>query len=851
MSAFRDQLLQDLRYAGRIMAAQPLFTAMAALSLALGIGANTAIYSFMDAILMRALPVQNPESLVVFNWHAKERPPVIHSSSGSQWHEPRLGLTSGNMPYGFFEEVRAARPVFSSVFGFAGAGTVNAQIRGQADLARTQYVSGDFFSGLGVPPAAGRLIDPADDREGAPLTAAISHGYAQRRFGDPAKAVGQRMLINGNPFTIAGVTAPEFFGVNPAGAQDIYVPMHTSILLESIFGPRNPRAKFTANTYYWIQMMARLRPGVSRERAEAAMVPLFRNFADSAAVNAREHANLPLLILKEGAGGLDFLRRQYSKPLYVLMTLVALILAIACANIANLLLARATARRREMALRLSLGAGRMRVVRQLLTESVTLGMLGGALGVVVAKWGIGALTLLLANGQENFTLHAALNWHVLALTVGLSVATGMFFGLAPALQSTQVDLVSALKQTRSGDRTRRLHRRIRLSLSQALAVAQIAISLLLLVAAGLFVRTLGNLHSVALGFNRENLLLATLNARQAGYQDAALMRFYDGLRNQLRGIPGVRAVTLSNYAMVSNSENSTDVHIPGQSGPNPGTDVLNVGPRFFSTMQIPIVLGHEIEERDAIGSTPVAVVNEIFAHRYFGADNPVGRHFILGGGAFQIDFEILGVSRTARLVSLKDEISPTIYVAYNQNPRQSLGSIVYEIRAAGDPAGLSAAVRRIVREADPRVPISSLITQERVIEQTIGQERTFAMLCTCFAVLAALIAFVGLYGLMAYSVARRTNEIGIRMALGAERRRLMWMVLREVLAMAVLGLAIGLPIALAATRFVGSFLFQMRPNDPIALTAAAVALLAASVLAGYGPAWRASRIDPWTALRDE
>ncbi len=849
MHVIRDQFVQDLRYAARVMAAQPLFTAMAALSLALGIGANTAIYSFMDAILMRALPVQDPQSLIVFNWHANKRPPVIHSSSGSQWEEPRLGLTSGNMPYGFFEEVRSDKAVFASVFGFSNGGALNAQIHGQADLAPTQYVTGDFFAGLGVPPAAGRLIDPADDREGAPLVATISYGYAQRRFGEPSKAVGQTMLINGNPFTIVGVAAPEFFGVNPAGAQDVYVPMHSSILLESIYGG-NSRAKYTEATYYWIQMMARLRPGVSRQRAEAAMVPVFQHFADSAAVNAREHANLPLLILKEGAGGLDFLRRQYSKPLYILMTLVALILAIACANIANLLLARAAARQREMALRLSLGAGRLRVVRQLLTESVALAMLGGALGVAFAKWGIGALTLLLANGRENFTLHAALNWHVLALTVGLSVATGALFGLAPALQSTKVDLVSALKQTRSGGAGRSFHRGLRFNLSQALAVAQIAISLLLLVAAGLFVRTLGNLHSVALGFNRENLLLVSLNARQAGYQDAALMRFYDNLLGQFGAIPGVRSATLSNYAMVSQSLNSTDVTIPGVTAPNSGTDVLNVGPRFFSTMQIPILLGHEIEDRDAAGSTPVAVINEVFARKYLVGQNPIGRHFVLGGGKNRIDFQIIGVAKTALLVSLKDEVDPTVYVSYNQNPRQSL-SMVYELRAGGDPTGLAASVRRIVREADPRIPISSLRTEDRVIEQTIGQERTFATLCTCFAVLAAIIAFVGLYGLMAYSVARRTNEIGIRMALGAERRRLMWMVLREVLAMALLGLAIGLPAALAGTRYVASFLFQMKPNDPISLAAASAALLAASVLAGYGPAWRASRVDPWTALRDE
>jgi macrolide transport system ATP-binding/permease protein len=851
MVAFWETFVQDVRYALRTLAAQPLFAIMATLSLALGIGANTAIYSFMDAILMRALPVPDPQSLIVFNWHAKDRPPVVHSSSGSQWFDSHTGLTSGNMPYAFFEGVRDSNPVFSSVFGFSSAGgSLNVQLHGQADLARGQLVTGGFFNGVGVPPAAGRLIDATDDREGAPLTVVISYGYAQRRFGNVAKALGQTLLINGNSFTVTGVTAPEFFGVNPAGAQDLYLPMHASILLEAISGG-DPREKYTEGNYYWVQMMARLRPGISRQQAEAALAPVFQHFVESTAATDKERTNLPLLLLQDGAGGLDFLRRQYSKPLYVLMTLVALILAIACANIANLLLARAAGRRREMALRLSLGAGRVRVVRQLLTESILLGSLGGLLGLVLAKWGIGALTALLANGQENFTLHAELNWHVLALTVALSVATGALFGLAPALQSTRVDLVSALKQTRSGARKIRIHSGLRLSLSQALAVAQIAISLLLLVAAGLFVHTLNNLNSVSLGFNRENVLLATLNARQAGYKDDALVRFYDTLQTGFRGIPGVRAVTLSNYAIVSNSFSSTGVTIPGQTDPNAGSAVLNVGPGFFSTMQIPIVLGREIDRRDVSGNAPKAVVNEIFAKKYFAAESPLGRHFLLGGRANHVDFEIIGVAKTARLSSLKDEISPAAYVPYSQFRRQSLGTMVYEIRAAGDPLTLAAGVRRLVREADPRIPISSIVTQERVIDETIGQERTFATLCTCFALLAALIAFVGLYGMMAYSVAQRTNEIGIRMALGAQRRRLLWVVLREVLALALLGLAIGAPAALATTRFVQSFLFQMKPNDPLALTGAAVILLAAAVLAGYGPAWRASRIDPWMALRDE
>ncbi|HEY1338600.1 MAG TPA: ABC transporter permease, partial [Bryobacteraceae bacterium] len=789
--------MQDVRYALRTMRAHPLFTAMAALSLALGIGANTAIYSFMDAILLRALPVQDPGSLIVFNWHSKAHPPVAHNFSGSTWNDPHTGYASGNFPYAVFELMRARSDVFSSVFGFSGAGRLNIQIHGQADLAVGQFVSGRFFSGLGVPPAAGRLIADDDDPAGGSSVAVASYGYAQRRFGDPSKAVDQSILINDNPFTIIGVAAPDFYGVNPGGAQDLFLPMHTSLLLERIFGA--DQTKYSQPNYYWIQMIGRLRPGVSRQQAQAALAPAFRQFVESTATTDKERADLPALLLEDGAGGLDTLRRQYSKPLYVLMTLVGLILAIACANIANLLLARAAGRRREIAVRLSLGAGRARLIRQLLTESVLLAGIGGVLGLAFAKWGIGALTLLIANGRDSFTLHAALNWHVLAVTVGLSVATGVLFGLAPALQSTRVDLVSALKQTRAGEP--RLHRRLRLSLGQTLAVAQIAISLLLLVAAGLFVRTLINLNSIALGFNRENLLLVQLSARQAGYKDEALVRFYRDLETRLAAIPGVRSASLSNYAMVSGSQNTSSVSIGGRQGKR-DTAILTVGPGYLGVMQIPLLLGRDLGERDFTSPAHVAVVTELFARTFFDTDNPLGRHFSIGG-KIPIDFEIVGVAKTTRFQSLKYQTPPLIFVPFSQNPNQILSQVVFTLRTAGDPLSMANAVRDVVRQADSRIPILSISTQSRVIDQTIGQERTFATLCTCFAVLAVLIACVGLYGMMAHSVARRTNEIGLRMALGADRRRLVWMVLREVAIMAIAGLAIGLPVALALSKLVG------------------------------------------------
>jgi macrolide transport system ATP-binding/permease protein len=545
---FFEQLWQDLRYAFRTLKGNRLFTALAVLSLALGIGANTAIYSFMDAILLRALPVADPESLVVLNWHAKpyqRRGFVMHGMSGSTFDDPKLGVTSGIFPYPAFELFEKNNPVFSTVIAYHRSRALNVTVKGQADLASGEYVSGDYFRGLGVPPAAGRLIGPTDDRVGAPSVAMVSFAFSQRRFGGPANAAGQSILINNLPFVVAGVTPPGFFGVDPAAAPDVYLPMHSDLVVSGgdQFGSRG--AEYLDQNYYWIQVMGRLRPGVNRTQAEATLAPGFHQWVESTAHTDVERANLPELKVDPGAAGLDSLRRRYSKPLYVLMTMVALILAIACANAANLLLARAAARRREIALRLSVGAGRFRVVRQLLTESVLLASLGGALGVLFAIWGIRFLTLLLGNGKANFTLHAELNWHVLAVAILLSLLTGVLFGLAPAMQSTRVDVVSAMKETRAGELGRR-HSGRRVSLSEVLVVGQIALSLLMLVAAGLFVRTLANLQSIDLGFNRENVLLFDLNARQAGYEATQTAAFYGDLLKKFQAIPGVGDATLSN-----------------------------------------------------------------------------------------------------------------------------------------------------------------------------------------------------------------------------------------------------------------------------------------------------------------
>jgi predicted permease len=714
-------------------------------------------------------------------------------------------------------------------------------VKGEAQPAAAYYVSGDFFRGLGIPAASGRLIDTSDDRVGAPAAAVLSMGYCQRRFGTPTDAVGQTILIDNAPFTVTGVTRAGFFGVDPGAAPDVYLPLRALTLFDD-----DAARMFAGQNYYWLQIMGRLRPGVRLEQAQAALAGPFAQWVAPTATNDRERANLPVLRLENGGAGLDSLRRAYTKPLYVLLAMVGLILALACANTANLLLARAAARRREMAVRLAIGAGRGRLVRQLLTESVLLASLGGGLGIVIAVWGIRVLTRLLANGQEGFTLHPELNWNVLLVTLGLSLLCGVLFGLAPALQSTRPALMPAIKEPTAGG-TRFARNMPRLRLTHALVVAQIAITLLLLVAAGLFVRTLSNLQSIPLGFARENVLLFDVNAPAAGYPDVKAAAFYDDLRRRLSDLPGVHDATMSHVSLIR-AGSAVPITVNGQPAPR-GYRVLRTGPRFFATMEIPLLQGRPIDDRDRQGAPPVAVLSARFARIAFGGENPVGRRITVAlRGQPSRDLEIVGVAAEARYGGLKHETPPVVYLPYVQFPAEKM---TFALRTAADPLLYADAVRQIVREADGRVAVTNLKTQAADIDQTINQEIVFARLCSAFAVLALVIACVGLYATMAYTVARRTSEIGIRVVLGAQTAVITWMVMREVCVLAVVGLAISLPIALATSRFVESFLFAMQPNDPRALAAAVAILLTAAFAAGYGPARRASRVDPIVALRHD
>jgi macrolide transport system ATP-binding/permease protein len=856
-----EQLIQDVRYGWRSILRNPAFPILAALSLALGIGANTAIFSFMDAVLMRSLPVADPASLVVLKWHlpGKKRldDSVLHNMSGQIYDDPKTGSTSTVFPFPAFEQLRKSSGVLSVLFAYSPARKLNVMAQDQAEVTAGEWVSGEYFRGLGITPAAGRLIDGGDDRAGAPAVAVLSYGFAQKRFGGPAGATGRTVLINNIPFTTIGVAPAGFFGVDPSKAPDVYLPFHADLLLNT-----GPGDHYVDAHYYWTEMMGRLRSGVTIAQARAALASAFDTWVAATANNERERRNLPEFLLQEGTGGLDSLRREYSQPLHILLAMVGLILAIACANIANLLLARAAARRREMAVRLSIGAGRWRVIRQLLTESLLLCLLGGTAGMFIAVWGIRFLTNVLAAGSTPFPVRAELNSGVLTAGSVLTVITGLLFGLAPALQATRLDPMPVLKDGRAdGPRS---GARLGFSLGRMLVVVQMAICLLLLVGAGLFVRTLSNLHSLDIGFERKNVLLFKVNAGQVGHRVPEILSFYNDLEKRIAALPGVREVAVTNSPLIGDGawgwpvvplgsprpEKAPSGH--GSGAARTATRVLGAGPGFFSTMRIPLLSGREFDERDRMGAPPVAIVNEAWAKVNVAGRNPVGERVTsFGLRAKPRQMEIIGLARNARYDDLTGDFPAVVYLPMAQNLDVPVDEATFFVRTRGNPSGYAGAVREIVHQADPRIPVAGLTTQVAQIDGEMSEQTLFARLGTAFALLALAIACVGLYGTTSYTVARRTGEIGIRMALGAQHGSVVWMVLRDVLILATVGIAISLPVALGASKLVASLLFGVKPGDPGAVTASVAILLCAAAAAGYLPARKASKTDPLAAIRHE
>ncbi len=842
--AFFDNLVRDVRYAGRMLRKNPGFSAVAVTCLALGVGANTAIFSLMNAVMLKSLPVNNPQELVLLNHREPKGMPkeLRHGNSG-------YGSTS--FAYGTFEHLRdhARR---AAVFAFVPLGfdsqSVAVMIDGRASTAAGEMVSGEYFSTLGVVPLLGRAINRADEQAGAPNVAVISYGYWERRFGHNPSAVGKTVALNGIPFTIAGVTPPEFFGVNPGLSPDFWVALRDRPGLTP-WGVQqgSGQSMFADRNWWWLMMMARRNQGVTDEQARAELDVLFGRSVTAGMTFQPKPADMPRIELEQAAGGIASLRRQFSKPLRILMVAVGLVLLIACANVAMLLLARAGARRKEMSIRLATGASRRSLIRQLLVESIVLAAAGGLLGLLLAGWGSDALAALMSMRSHPIPFDVRPDATAFLFCAAVSMLAGILFGLTPAFQATRVDLSSALKESAKALSPR-------LGLGSVLVAAQVALCLLLLVGAGLFVRTLSYLQGQDIGFDRRNLLVFALDARSGGATPERIMQTYNQVLQTIQELPGVRGATASQLALltgwVNNGSISTDS--AKETGARDKFVYWNmVGPSFFQTMGMQMVLGRDIDWRDIRGERRVAVVNEAMARKFFPGESPVGHHFNLGDRrAPENDFEIVGLVKNARYQSVQEAPPETAYLAYGTAAR-GLGNMNFEVRAQGDPAALVPAIRQVVRRVNPDLPLKNVRTQAEQMEESLQRERMFARLSTVFGLLALALVAVGLYGTLAYGVARRTNEIGIRMALGASRRQVVWMVLRQSLVMVAAGVAVGVPAALALTRFIASQLHGVKPNDALTMAGTVAVLAAVGALAAFLPACRAAGVAPTAALRYE
>ena len=987
---FLAGILRDLQYAWRMILKSPGFTAIAILTLALGIGANTAIFSLIDAVMLKSLPVENPSQLVLLQWSARHDP-VIHGymSSGDCGMLLRLGAAN---PYGcsfsepMFQKIEQSG-AFAGVAAFANSGRLDISGNGQAAIINGQLVSGDFFRTLGVRAAAGRLFEASDDLPGAASVGVLSYGYWQSAFGGAASAVGRTIELNNVPFTIVGVAEPRFTGITPGSDYDVWLPLSVGRRLDALRW-QNRQGDVT---FWWLTIVARLKPTTPLAQAQAAISGLFSNEmlhgevplferggpqgpgpgalppgggrvqqsvvmggpppggapgsapaprggnvpiapppdashagppqanaasggklefggplpppngkngpmqfgppaarptesarAQAPAPNAAQSGQAnqpstlsapgdnPAITLLPAQSGLTGSRTQFENPLYVLMLAVGIILLIACANVAGLMLARSSVRRKEMAVRLVLGAGRARVIRQLLTESVLLSALGGVLGVMFAYWGAHAIVSFVSSNQARpLGFATGVDTRVLGFTFAISLLTGILFGIAPALRTTRVDLTPALKEgegaTAGGGRAAGKW----FSAGNALVVAQMALAIVVLVGAGLLVRTLANLRAVDVGFDSRNLVNFGIDPSLAGYKASQIDAFYRDLQGRLAETPGVKSVGYSMAPLLSGAWMRENFHWPGTPRDQESSaDAMPVGPDFFKTLHIAFLAGREFNASDyALAGVNVAaqmsgtepssaplpvIVNQTFVAKYLGKENPLGKQFNDG------QYEIVGVVRDTKYNSLRREFNPTMYT-----PLSSTGAS-FEIRTAADPAAMLPAIRSVVAQLNANLPLFNVTTESDQIDRLLFQERLIARVSGFFGILALVLACIGLYGLLAYEVARRTREIGIRMALGAQQRDVLRLVVGQGMALAIAGAVVGIGLALGVTRYLfsvftlggkgfasSSFLFGVSAADPLTFVAVAALLTLVALAACYIPARRAISVDPMDALRYE
>jgi predicted permease len=844
-------MLKDLRHAARMLMHAKGWTAVVVLSLALGIGANTALFSALDGMLLTKISVKDPDTLVRLRWAGRND--MVSSSSDYGFVARAAGETvRTTFSYPMFRQFVADNKTMSNLFACAPFGRVNVVVDGQAEIAEAFISSGNYYQLLGVTARIGRTIVPDDDTPTAPPVAIISSRFWHSRFGTDPAVVGRTIRVNNVVVTIVGVLPPDFTGVQQPGGEvpELSVPL----ALHPQIDTSPDRSRLMQPTYWWLQVMGRLKPGVTAAQVHGNLEAVFQNTAragldsylkslpesERAASENKNRTQVPRLRVEPGGRGIYDVNTNDLRSVTILSVVVGLVLLIVCANVANLLLSRATARQKELSVRLSLGATRPRLIRQLLTESLLLAAVGGALGILVGYWGQQLLP-----GQPDRP--PTLDWRVLVFVLAITVVTGIVFGIAPALRGTGMNVSSALKETSRGVVGSKS------LLGKVLLVVQIAVSLVLLIGAGLFLQTLQNLRRVDVGFNPQNLLLFRVNPSLNRYDEKKMTVLYRDMLDRLGTVPGVRAAAMSQPALLSGSVNGTSIFIQGRVYPPErvqGANDINrlvISPNFFEVMGIPVVRGRALTDRDDASAPKVVVINEAAVRKFFPNENPIGRRF---GSSPETtgQQEIVGVLHDVKYNSVRDTAPPTMYVPYRQT---RLGGAVFELRTAGMPAGAMGAVREAVRQIDPNLPLTDVSTQIEQVERRFRQEKLFAQAYTLFGGLALLLASIGLFGLMSYNVSRRTNEIGIRMALGAQRRDVLALVMWESMILVVVGVVAGVAIALAASRLVTTLLFGLPPTDIITMVLAIGVMVTVSALAGYLPARRASKVDPMVALHYE
>jgi predicted permease len=833
-----ESIVRDVRYALRQLLRSPVFTITCVLILALGIGAVTAVFSLIDAALLRMLPVKAPEQLVQLKTISPDFP------------------ANDAFSYPAFQRLSRQTQVFAGSIALRRQHNIDLEFDGQSGLAEGQAVSGGYFSVLGVRAFRGRTLVEADESAASPL-AVIGYDYWRSRFSLDPEIVGKKILLNNAPYTVVGVTEPEFYGLEAGARIDVSVPLTTYSLINPGYAAKgSPYDVLKAPFRNWLEVIGRLQPGVARERGTAALEPVFTQIKGELNASlmgtpgdspARRQTILALrLQLDLASQGLATIRQQFSRPLWIVMSLVGLLLIITCANVANLLLARANTREKEMAVRLAMGSGKARLMRQLIVESLLLALIAGTLGVGLAFWGSRSLVALMAHGRSPLTLSVHPNLTVLGFALGVSLLTAVIFGVLPAWRATDVDPSRGLAQSARASAASERHR-----LGKALVVLQVAVSLVLAVGAGLLARSLSNLRDFYPGFNRDNVLLFHVDPPIVGITD--VVPIYEHLIGRILQLPGIRTASLSIHEPLSANVSDTALKVQGATaGEQDDMTPVNVepiGPNYFATMQTPILSGREFTNSDRAGAPKVAVVNQSTARHFFGTANPIGRFVSIPGYRADTSWlEIVGEVRDIKVHDLRETSTPMLYVPMWQAAE---GGTTFEVRTAMDPAKAATAVLGAVKSVNSRLPIYSVKTLGDQLDDSLVQEHLVASLSGTFGFMALLLTSIGLYGLMAFAVNRRTSEIGIRMALGAERNRIARMIVGVTMTLVGIGIALGLPAAMLSSRLIANQLFGLSAGDPLTFTAVCLLLALIAITSSYLPARRAASIEPMRALRSE